>query len=103
MPLFLSFIHILIPFSYLNKHCCHVVWGTLLGWCRKSVGSACRAGLMAEHVPGSVAGVLGPMLRVCRDVLPGCWVNVSWSARMCCRVAGLMSHGLPECVAGLPG
>jgi len=64
------------------------------------VGSVCHAGLMAEHVPGSVAGVPGPMLRVCRDVLPGCWVNVSWSARMCCRSAGLMSDGCRDVLPG---
>ncbi len=67
------------------------------------MGSVCCTGLMAEHVPGSVAGMLGPMLRVRRDVLPGCWVNVSWSARMCCQGARLMSDGVPECVASLPG
>ena len=29
------------------------------GPCRESVGSECHAGLMSEHVPGSVATVPG--------------------------------------------
>jgi len=52
---------------------------------------------------GQSAGLMWLWPSVCRDVLPGCRVNVWQSAGLRCRVAGLKSEGLPWHVAGLPG
>ncbi len=51
------------------------------------LGCVAGAGLRFNGVLGCVAREPGQCLRVCQDVLPGCWVNILGSARVCCHCA----------------